>query len=52
MESRSVYMEEMSYNPDGTIQNLPWWSETGAEQMGTLSPFIRNEAETMAGKKG
>jgi len=51
-ERRSVCVEKMKYNPDGTIQKLPWWSETGAPQIGVLNPFIRTEAETMAWESG
>jgi hypothetical protein len=51
-ERRSVCVEKMSYNPDGTIQKLPWWTKTGAPQIGNLNPYIRNEAETIAWEKG
>ena len=33
-ERRSVCVEKMTYNPDGTIQKLPWWTETGVPQIG------------------
>ena len=51
-ERRSVCVEKMNYNPDGTIQKISWWSETGAPQIGTLNPFIRTEAETIAWESG
>ncbi|WP_227256110.1 glycoside hydrolase family 43 protein [Pedobacter sp. MR2016-19] len=51
-ERRSVCVEELSYNPDGTIQELPWWSETGVKQVGNLSPFKRTEAETINWAEG
>jgi arabinoxylan arabinofuranohydrolase len=51
-ERRSVDMDEIVYNPDGTIQNRPYWSDEGPEQVGRLNPFIRVEAETMAWSEG
>lgn len=51
-ERRSICVEEMTYNPDGTIQKLPWWTETGASQIGTLNPYLRNEAECIAWESG
>lgn len=47
-ERRSVHVAEMHYNPDGTIQEVPYWSETRLEQLGHFDPFRRVEAETMA----
>ena len=51
-ERRSVDMDEMIYNPDGTIQNRRYWSVEGPDQVGTLNPFQRVEAETMAWSEG
>lgn len=51
-ERRSVDMDEMVYNSDGTIQNRHYWSDEGAEQVRTLNPFKRVEAETMAWSEG
>jgi arabinoxylan arabinofuranohydrolase len=51
-ERRSVDMDEMSYNPDGTIQNRHYWSNDGPEQVEALNPFRRVEAETMAWSEG
>lgn len=51
-ERRSVDMDEMVYNADGTIQNWPYFSVEGPAQVGTLNPFIRVEAETMAWSEG
>jgi arabinoxylan arabinofuranohydrolase len=51
-ERRSICVEKMIYNPDGTIQKVPWWSTTGAPQIGTLNPYIRNEAECIAWESG
>jgi len=51
-ERRSICLEKMTYNPDGTIPKLPWWSETGVKQMGTLNPYVRTEAECIAWASG
>jgi hypothetical protein len=51
-ERRSVCIAKMTYNPDGSIQKLPWWPENTTPQLGTLNPFIKNEAETMAYSEG
>lgn len=51
-ERRSVDMDEFVYNADGTIQSRHYWSYEGAEQVGTLNPFKRVEAETMAWSEG
>ena len=51
-ERRSVTLAKFSYNPDGTISTLPWWSKEGVPQVGTLNPFVRVEAETMAWESG
>lgn len=51
-ERRSVNAAEMKYNPDGTIQEVPYWKETILEQIEPLSPYRRVEAETMAWGKG
>jgi len=51
-ERRSVCIEEFKYNNDGTIPKLPWWSETGVKPVGTLNPFKRTEAETIAWSHG
>lgn len=50
-ERRSVCVEKLTYNPDGTIQKLPFWSKN-VDQVGTLNPFLRTEAETMAYSEG
>ena len=39
---------EMTYNADGTIQELPYFQDCKLEQVGTFNPFRRVEAETMA----
>ncbi len=51
-ERRSVCVEEFKYKPDGTIPELPWWSEKGVQQLGTLNPFMRTEAATIAWESG
>lgn len=47
-ERRSVNVAEMTYNPDGTINEVPYWKDTELKQVGTLNPYRRVEAETMA----
>jgi arabinoxylan arabinofuranohydrolase len=51
-ERRSICLEKITYNPDGTIQKLPFWSTTGVKQLGTINPYNRVEAETMAYSEG
>ena len=51
-ERRSVDMDEMYYNPDGTIQNRHYFSVEGPDQVGNLNPYVRVEAETMAWSEG
>ena len=47
-ERRSVSAAEMTYNPDGTIVELPYFSENVVNQIEPINPFRRVEAETMA----
>jgi hypothetical protein len=47
-ERRSVSVAKFSYNADGTIPNLHWWDRASAPQIGTLDPYRRVEAETIA----
>jgi arabinoxylan arabinofuranohydrolase len=51
-ERRSVCLETITYNTDGTIQKLPFWTTTGVKQMGTMNPYNRIEAETIAYSEG
>ena len=51
-ERRSVSLEKIIYNADGTIQKLPFWSKEGVKQIGTLNPYQRVEAETIAFSEG
>lgn len=46
-ERRSICLENITYNADGTIQKLPFWS-TNVKQLGTLNPYKKVQAETMA----
>jgi len=51
-ERRSVCLEKLTYNADGTIQKLPFWNPLGTAQLGTLDPFKRTEAETISWESG
>ena len=52
-ERRSVCVAEMQYEPDGTIRELPWWDEgKPVDQLGTLDPYQRTEAETICWSEG
>jgi arabinoxylan arabinofuranohydrolase len=51
-ERRSICLENIRYNADGSIQKLPFWSTTGVTQLGTWNPYNRTEAETMAYSEG
>ena len=44
---RSAAVEEFSYNPDGSIPFIPF-TDRGPAPVGTLDPYQRVEAETMA----
>lgn len=47
-EQRSVAAAEMTYNPDGTIQELPYFLDCELNQLESFNPYRRVEAETMA----
>jgi len=49
--TRSVAVERFSYNPDGTFPTITM-TTTGAPQAGTLNPYVRQEAETIATESG
>ncbi|GAA1532416.1 hypothetical protein GCM10009827_057890 [Dactylosporangium maewongense] len=49
--TRSVAVEKFSYNADGTIPTITMTSG-GAPQVGTLDPYVRQEAETIAWETG
>ena len=48
-ERRSVHAQEITYNADGTIQEIPYWlDQQPMKQLKWLNPYQRVEAETMA----
>ncbi|MEU4562721.1 glycoside hydrolase family 43 protein [Actinoplanes sp. NPDC023936] len=49
--TRSVAVEKFSYNADGSIPAISMTSG-GAPQSGTLNPYVRQEAETIAWSSG
>lgn len=51
-ERRSVCLEKLTFNADGTIQKLPFWSTAGVKRISTLNPYNRVEAETIAYSEG
>src|ERR1017187_2696282 len=51
-ERRSVCMSELTYNPDGTIQKLPWWNDEGVAQVGKFDPFAQVDAATICYETG
>jgi arabinoxylan arabinofuranohydrolase len=51
-ERRSVCLAKLTYNSDGTIQQLPFWSEAGVDRVAVLDPYKRTEAETIAWSQG
>ena len=51
-ERRSVCVAEMTYNPDGTIQKLPWWSDEGVAQASAFNPFAKIEGATICYELG
>jgi len=50
-ERRSICVEELIFNADGTIVKHPFWSKN-VTQLGTLNPYNRVEAETIAYSEG
>ena len=52
-ERRSVSAQEITYNADGTIQEIPYWlDQDPMKQLQWLNPYQRVEAETMAWGNG
>lgn len=51
-ERRSICVEKITYNADGTIQKLPFWTTKGVAQIGSVNPYNRVEAETIAYSEG
>ena len=49
---RSVCVEQFTYNPDGTIPQLHMTDEGIKKGVGTLNPYKRTEAETIAWAQG
>ncbi|WJK42813.1 family 43 glycosylhydrolase [Solwaraspora sp. WMMA2056] len=49
--TRSVAVEKFSYRADGTIPTMNM-TTAGAPQIGTLNPYVRQEAETVAWSAG
>ncbi|MGC5051517.1 family 43 glycosylhydrolase [Micromonospora sp. DT48] len=49
--TRSVAVEKFTYNSNGTIPTINM-TTTGAPQVGTLNPYVRQEAETIAWGSG
>ncbi|WP_250004893.1 family 43 glycosylhydrolase [Actinoplanes sp. M2I2] len=49
--TRSVAVEKFTYNADGTIPTMTM-TTAGAPQNGTLNPYARQEAETIAWSSG
>ncbi|MEU4420329.1 family 43 glycosylhydrolase [Actinoplanes sp. NPDC024001] len=49
--TRSVAVERFSYRADGTIPTITM-TTGGAPQVGTLNPYVRQEAETIAWSSG
>ncbi len=47
-ERRSVSVAEMTYNADGIIQELPYFTDCTLDQIEAFNPYRRVEAETMA----
>ena len=48
-ERRTVSAQEITYNADGTIQEIPYWlNQKPIKQLHWLNPYQRVEAETMA----
>jgi arabinoxylan arabinofuranohydrolase len=49
--TRSVAVEKFTYNADGTFPQINM-TTAGAPQVGTLNPYVRQEAETIAWESG
>ncbi|RYP40348.1 hypothetical protein DL767_001760 [Monosporascus sp. MG133] len=49
--TRSVAVERFVYNSDGTIPTIKM-TKSGPPQLGTLDPYVRQEAETMSYSSG
>jgi len=49
--TRSVAVEKFTYNSDGTIPTIKM-TTAGPPQVGTVNPYVRNEAETSSWNQG
>ena len=47
-ERRTSSAAKITFNADGTIQELPYWLDTKLEQIEPFNPYRKVEAETMA----
>ena len=50
--TRSVCVQELAFNPDGSIPELKMSKEAIEKGLKTLNPYVKNEAETMAWSEG
>jgi len=50
--TRSICVEELKFNPDGSIPQLKMTKEGIEKGLTTLNPYIKNEAETIAWSEG
>jgi arabinoxylan arabinofuranohydrolase len=48
---RSVCVEQFKYNSDGTIPTIQM-TKNGPDQIGSLDPYVKNEAETICWESG
>lgn len=51
-ERRSICVEKITFNSDGTINKLPFWSDTGVDPVGTINPYKKVQAETISWSEG
>jgi len=51
-ERRSVCLAKFNYNPDGTIDKLPFWSPASVDQVGTFNPYKHTLATTISLESG
>ncbi len=50
--TRSVCVDELKFNPDGSIPTMNMTTEGIAKGHATLNPYVKNEAETIAWSEG
>ena len=51
-ERRSVCVAKLSFNDDGSIPKLPFWSKEGVDQVGTFNPYAQTDAATICWETG